>query len=89
MIVAAVYLLFSVSISVIPLIVEMLPEGIGLNSYLFILYYFFPNFVYYFQSFSLVGVLGIALAAYSVAVSILFLMIGYLQFNARDLVEKI
>ncbi len=89
MIVAAIYLLFSVSISVVPLIVEMLPEGIGVNSYLFIFYYFFPNFVYYFQSFSLFGVLGAALVAYSVASTTLFLIIGFLQFNSRDLVEKI
>ena len=89
MIVTSIYLLFALSISVVPLLVEMLPDGIGINSYLFIFYYFFPNFVYYFQSFSIVGVLGIALAMYSLTSTSLFLVIAFLQFNSRDLVEKI
>ena len=89
MIVTAIYLLFAVTVSVIPLLVAMIPDGIGINSYLFIFYYFFPNFVYFFQSFSLFGLLGLALIAYSVAVSTIFLVIGHIQFDSRDLVEKV
>lgn len=87
MIVTALYILFSLALGFIPIMVAVLPKGLatGVESYIFILYYFFPNFIFYFQTFNLVGVVPFSLLVYSVAVAVIFLTIGALRLQTRDL----
>lgn len=87
MIVTALYILFSLALSFIPIMVAVLPKNIaaGVESYLFILYYFFPNFIFYFQTFKLAGIVPFSLLVYSVAIAMIFLSIGALRLQSRDL----
>lgn len=87
MIVTAVYILFSLALNFIPIMVAILPKGVGggVESYLFILYYFFPNYVFYFQTFKLFGVVPISLLLYSLSIAAVFLCIGAIRLKNRDL----
>lgn len=86
MIITSIYLVFALSVSTIPLLVEMLPASIGIHSYLFIIYYFFPNFLYYFQGFHIIGLITIALFVYSAAITTMFLTIANYRLVNRDLI---
>jgi len=87
MIVTAMYILFSLALGFIPIMVAILPKGVGasVESYIFILYYFFPNYIFYFQTFKLIGIVPISLAIYSVAIAVIFLSVGALKLQNRDL----
>ncbi len=87
MIVTSMYILFSLALGFIPIMVAVLPRGVaaGVESYIFILYYFFPNYVFYFQTFKLIGIVPISLAVYSVAIATIFLSIGAIKLQNRDL----
>lgn len=86
MILSAVYILFAVSFSIIPVMIQMLPKGINVVSNLLLLYYLFPNFVYYFQSFRTLGVVSVSLVFYSIAITTLFLCIASYRLTNRDLI---
>jgi len=88
MIVGVVYVLFSASMSTVPLLISMLPKSIsgGIESYLFIIYYFFPNYLYYFQTFGNWGLVPFALITYSASITVIFLTIGSIRLNTRDLI---
>jgi ABC-type transport system involved in multi-copper enzyme maturation permease subunit len=85
MIMASVYLIFSVFFSAIPLIVEMLPKSVSVTSYLYFIYYLFPNFFFYFQTYKIIGLISISLIIYSFSVSVLFLLIASIRINSRDM----
>ena len=87
MIVTALYILFSLALGFIPIMVAVLPKGIasGVESYLFVLYYFFPNYIFYFQTFKLIGIVPFSLLVYSISVAVIFLSIGALRLQSRDL----
>lgn len=88
MILGVIYVMFSASMSTVPLFIAMLPKSItgGVESYLFVIYYFFPNYLYYFQTFSTVGLIPFALFLYSLSLTVIFLTIGALRLNTRDLI---
>lgn len=89
MILGVIYVLFSISMSTIPIIVAMLPKTTteGLESYLFLFYYIFPNFLYYFQTLTFsFGLVPISLFIYSISMTVIFLMIGSIRLNTRDLI---
>jgi len=85
MILTAVYLMFSVSMSAMSIFVDMLPRSLGVASYAHIIAYFFPNYFYYFNSFRLIGLIPLALIAYSCSLTVIFLMIASVRLNNRDL----
>jgi len=88
MIIGVVYVMFSASMSTIPLLISMLPKSIsgGIDAYLFVIYYFFPNYLYYFQTFSTWGLVPLALLGYTVSITVIFLAIGSIRLNTRDLI---
>jgi len=87
MILASIYLIFSISVSMVPLLVAVLPESVsgGIEVYLYLFYYLFPNFIFYFQSFKLFGIISIALLLYSVSITVIFLSVADLRMRNRDL----
>jgi ABC-type transport system involved in multi-copper enzyme maturation permease subunit len=85
MIMSSVYLIFSLFLSVIPLLVEMLPKSISITTYLYFIYYTVPNFLFYFLTYKVVGLVSLALVVYSLSITVIFLMIASLRMNARDM----
>jgi ABC-type transport system involved in multi-copper enzyme maturation permease subunit len=85
MILTAVYLMFSVSMSAMSIFVDMLPKSLGVASYVHVIAYFFPNYFYYFNSFRLIGLVSISLIVYSCSLTVIFLMVASIRLNNRDL----
>lgn len=85
MIIASVYVLFSVFLSVIPLLVEMLPKSISITTYLYFIYYTVPNFLFYFLTYRIVGLVSFSLIIYSLSLTVIFLTIASFRINARDM----
>lgn len=85
MIMASVYLIFSIFFAAIPLIVEMLPKSVSITSYLYFIYYLFPNFFFYFQTYKIIGLISLSLIIYSLSLTLLFLMIASVRMNSRDM----
>lgn len=86
MILTAVYLMFSVSLSAMSIFVDMLPKSLGVASYIHVIAYFFPNFFYFLNSFQLFGLVAISVIIYSISLTVLFLMIATLRLNNRDVI---
>lgn len=86
MILTSIYLIFSIFISLTPLLIEMLPKSLGVAFYWMIIYYFFPNFVYYFQSCSSFSIITLSLIVYSVSMTFIFLAIAHHRMATRDLI---
>lgn len=86
MILTAVYLMFSVSMSAMSIFVDMLPKSLGVASYVHVMAYFFPNYFYYFNSFHLFGLVALSLIVYSFSLTVLFLMIADIRLNNRDVI---
>jgi len=85
MIISSVYLIFSLFLSIIPLLVEMLPKSISITTYLYFIYYVVPNFLYYFLTYRIAGLVSISLIIYSLSISVIFLTIASLRINSRDM----
>ncbi len=86
MIIAAIYLIFSVFISAMSVVVDMLPQSLGVGTIIHLISYFFPNFFFFFNSFNFAGIFIIALVLYSVSLSVIFLMITATRLTSRDMI---
>jgi ABC-type transport system involved in multi-copper enzyme maturation permease subunit len=86
MIISAIYLVFALFVNTIPLLAEMLPDSIGIDAYLYMFYYWFPNYLYFLQNFRLLGLVFPAMVLYSASMSALFLMIAAVRINLRDMI---
>ncbi len=93
MVIGVMYVLFAVSVSTIPILIALIHKDVesSLQSYavesvFFIIYYLFPNFIYYFQTFSSIGLIPFALVLYSLSITVIFLTIGTIRLNTRDLI---
>ena len=66
--------------------VAMLPKGIAgyAGTAGFILYYLFPNFIFYFQDFRLCGLVSLMLLIYSLSLSIIFLLVSVGRLETMD-----
>ncbi|MBO7148183.1 MAG: hypothetical protein J6W81_10595 [Lentisphaeria bacterium] len=86
MIISFFYLTFSLSFSFLPIAVAMLPKGVAgyAGAAGFIIYYLFPNFVFYFLDFKMFGLVFFMLLIYSVTLSIMFLMIAVGRLETMD-----
>ncbi|HBC86595.1 MAG TPA: hypothetical protein DCZ94_06550 [Lentisphaeria bacterium] len=85
MIIASVYVIFSVFLSTIPLLVEMLPKSITITTYLYFIYYVCPNYLFYFLTYKIIGLVSVSLIIYSFSITVIFLMIAAMRLNSRDL----
>jgi hypothetical protein len=88
MILAALYMLFSFSFGGIPILAAMLPESVssGVEFYVYLIYYFFPNFIYFVQPLKIAGVVPAALFLYSLSVSAIFLVMAAVRIETRDMI---
>jgi hypothetical protein len=91
MIVTALYLMFSLFVSVIPILFAMLSNEIRSDMMLLqvlvnFIYYPFPNFLYYFQSFYMVGLVPLALLLYSLSLTVIFLGFSVMRLRKRDFI---
>ena len=86
MVISFLYLVFSLSFSFLPIAVAMLPKGVAgyAGAAGFILYYLFPNFIFYFQDFRMFGLVFFMLLIYSFSLSILFLLISVGRLETMD-----
>ena len=86
MVISFLYLVFSISFSFLPIAAAMLPKGTAGHAGAagFILYYFFPNFVFYFQDFKMFGLVFFMLLIYSFSLSIIFLLIAAGRLETMD-----
>jgi hypothetical protein len=86
MILAVVYLGLSLFISALSIFIDMLPKSLEVVSLIHIVSYFTPNFFYFFNSFKLSGVVMVALIAYSLSLTVIFLSIASYRLNRRDMI---
>ena len=86
MVISFLYLVFALSFSFLPIAVAMLPKGIAgyAGAAGFILYYLFPNFIFYFQDFRLCGLVSLMLLIYSLSLSIIFLLVSVGRLETMD-----
>ena len=86
MVISFIYLMFSLSFSFLPIAVAMLPKGVAgyAGAAGFIIYYLFPNFIFYFQDFKMFGLVFFMLLIYSFSLSIIFLLIAVGRLETRD-----
>ena len=86
MVISFLYLVFSLSFSFLPIAAAMLPKGVAgyAGAAGFILYYLFPNFIFYFQDFKLLGLVSCMLVIYSLSLSIIFLLIAVGRLETMD-----
>jgi ABC-type transport system involved in multi-copper enzyme maturation permease subunit len=87
MIISVVYIVFSIAMSGIVILVSLLPKSISssFEAYMLVFYYFFPDFIYYFQNSRIFGLVSLALLLYSLSITVIFLTIGANALNSRDL----
>ena len=76
----------SLSFSFLPIAVAMLPKGVAgyAGAAGFIIYYLFPNFIFYFQDFKMFGLVFFMLLIYSLSLSIIFLLIAVGRLETMD-----
>jgi ABC-type transport system involved in multi-copper enzyme maturation permease subunit len=86
MIVTVVYLMFSIMLSSLVGLIELLPEGMPAVDIVYPFYYLFPNYLYYLNAFSNVGLTAVALVVYSFSVTLIFLLIASFRMKNRDMI---
>lgn len=86
MVISFIYLVFSLSFSFLPIAAAMLPKGIAgyAGAGGFVIYYLFPNFIFYFQDFKMFGFVFFMLLIYSFSLSIIFLLIAVGRLETMD-----
>ena len=86
MVISFLYLVFSLSFSFLPIAAAMLPKGVAgyAGAAGFVLYYLFPNFIFYFQDFKLFGLVSVMLVIYSLSLSVIFLLIAVGRLETMD-----
>ena len=89
-ILTVLYLMFSMLFNFIPVIISMLPPGVAaeVSNGIYVLYYLFPNLIYYFIDHNTFGFYSLVLCIYSVSVAVIFLMIAAYRLNHMDLTRK-
>ena len=85
MIISTVYVIFCLAMGTTIFLVDMLPQNMLNDFWLFLLYYYFPNLLYFLQSFSLLSVEGLSLILYSLSVTFIFITIGAYRLQSKDL----
>ena len=83
---AAFTIFFSLSFSFLPIAAAMLPKGVAgyAGAVGFVIYYLFPNFIFYFQDFKMFGLVFFMLLIYSLSLSFIFLFIAVGRLETMD-----
>jgi len=86
-ILTVIYLIFSTLFNFLPILTALLPPGFAgeLEYYLYLLYYLFPNCLFFFLDFRLFGLVSGTLLLYSLSIAAIFLMIASFRLNHMDL----
>ena len=89
-IITVVYILFSMLFNMIPIIIAMLPRGVAgeVENQIYILYYFFPNCIFYFIDYKAWGLVSVSLLLYSLSIAGIFLLIAAYRLNHMDFSKK-
>lgn len=84
------YILFSLLFNLVPILIAMLPKGFAgeVEESIFILYYLFPNNLYYLLDIPLFGIVSAMLIIYSLSIASIFLLAADYQFRHMDLSKK-
>lgn len=85
MIVAVIYILFSICISTISIFIDMLPRSLEAVPIIYPLSYLFPNYFYFFNSFRYTGIVMLALILYAASMTVIFLSIAAFRLDHRDM----
>lgn len=89
-IITVVYILFSMLFNMIPIIIAMLPRGVAgeVENQIYVLYYFFPNCIFYFIDYKAWGLVSVSLLLYSLSIAGIFLLIAAYRLNHMDFSKK-
>jgi len=85
MIIAIVYVIFSVAISAFSVFIDMLPKSLEVVSVVHTIAYLLPNYFYFFSSFKYTGLVMISLVVYAFSMTVIFLSIAAFRLNHRDM----
>jgi len=80
------YLLLALFIGTIPLLLELLPGGLGFTPVLWLIYSWFPNFLHFLQPCRPGGLMLPALLVYAASTSVLLLAVAAYRLRSRDLI---
>lgn len=85
MIISAIYVLFSISAALIPLAISLIPKNAGIDIWLNLIYYFFPNFSFFLLPTRIPGIVFLAMILYAFSVSFCFIFIASLRIESKDI----
>ena len=86
MVLAVLYMIAAVAVASIGILVEMLPHSLNAGGAVYSVYYLFPNFIFYFNSFHPFGLVSFALLVYTLSVTAILLWIAWCRLSFRDMV---
>ncbi len=87
-ILTVIYIAFSMMFNMIPILLALLPQGFAgqVEGYIFTLYYMFPNFLFYFLNYRMLGFISATMICYSLSIAAIFLMIASYRLHHMDLI---
>ncbi|HOK04436.1 MAG TPA: hypothetical protein P5105_01885 [Victivallales bacterium] len=85
-IISAIYLLFSLAASLIPIALTLIPKSAGIDIWLNLIYYLFPNLFFFLLPSKIPGVIFISMILYAISLSLCFLFIASVKFENKDLI---
>ncbi len=86
MIATVLYVGLGMAMSSAAVLLEMLPRGLNSAPFFYALYFLFPNFLHYFHSFQLSGLVLVALLAYTFSLTMIFLGVAIVRLGFKDMV---
>ncbi len=85
MIVSSIYIVFSFATGLIPLASSLIPKSAGVDVWLYMIYYLFPNFLFYLLPIKLSGIVFCSMIFYTIGVSAIFLFLGTIRIENKDM----
>ncbi len=85
MIVASIYIIFSLATGLIPIAVNLIPKSAGIDVWLYLLYYMFPNFFFFLLPVRIPGLVFLSMILYAAGISFCFIFIGSLRIESKDM----
>ena len=86
MIATVLYISLAMVMASAAVLLEMLPRGLEGAPFAYASYFLFPNFLHYFHSFRLSGLVPLALAVYTLCLTAIFLGVAVSRLASRDMV---
>ncbi len=85
MIVASIYITFSLATGLIPIAVNLIPKSAWIDVWLYLLYYMFPNFFFFLLPVRIPGLVFVSMILYAAGISFCFIFIGSLGIESKDM----